>query len=225
MKKFFASIAALMLAASATVASAQAVLNDNSNPIRYGIQLGFNMPTFGESEFSSTIGYNFGATVLYDAQDFIPNSYLRGSILYNRKGTAADLANVVLDNKNYGFSGLTSYLHYLEIPLHFGWAYEFNDDASLLLETGPYFGFRMWGSIRTDQTTINGQVSQPTNGSMGDYYKDLRRFDAGWGVRAGVMLQKKYEITVGYDWGLCDVVPDIAGSNLNLSINATVYFD
>lgn len=237
MKKIFASIAALMLSAIATTASAQAVMVDDSFPWRFGIQLGFNVPTFSESRYSSTIGWNFGATALYDTQDFIPDSYLRGSVTYTRKGTASGLDKITTHDVTYEFSDLTSYLHYFEIPIHFGYAYEVNDMICLMAETGPYFSMRLSGSLRTDDTRAidkNGNhlpdKEGPYSESMKDYYRELRRFDVGWGVRAGVLIDKKYEFTVGYDWGLCDVITKTkinptAGCNLNLSINATVYFD
>ena len=226
MKKILASVAAVILPAIATSASAQAVMNDDSFPWRFGIQLGFNAPTFSESQYSQTIGWNFGATVLYDLQDFIPNSYGRISALYTRKGTAAGLD--VVDNVNgqkYEFEDLTSYLHYLELPIHFGYAYEATDMMCLIAETGPYFAMRLSGSLRTDATRVDGKIENPTNGDMKDYYRSLRRFDAGWGGRAGVLLDKKYELTIGYDWGLGNVINKHTGCNLNLSFNVNVYFD
>lgn len=226
MKKILASVAALMLSAIATTASAQAVMNDDSFPWRFGVQLGFNVPTFSESDYSSTIGWNFGATALYDLQDFIPNSYGRISALYTRKGTAAGMVELNdVRGHSYEFQDLTSYLHYLELPIHFGYAYEASDMVCLLAETGPYFAMRFGGSIRTDATTKDGDKVDPTNGDMKDYYRGLRYFDAGWGVRAGLLIDKKYEFTVGYDWGLGNVVDRHTGCNLNLSINLNVYFD
>lgn len=232
MKKIFASLAALMMSAVVTTASAQAVMYDDSFPWRIGIQLGFNAPTFSESQYSATIGWNMGATVLYDTQNFIPDSYLRGSVLYTRKGTAAGL-DILQDvhSKDYEFKDLTSYLHYLEVPVHFGYAYEIDDLFCVLAETGPYLGMRFTGSLRTDDTkvtengVVNTELSGPTNGDMKDYYRKLRRFDVGWGVRAGVMIDKKYELTLSYDWGLCEAIPHISGGNRNFAINATVYFD
>ena len=233
MKKLFASIAALFVAASVTTASAQAIMNDDSNPWRFGVQLGLNMPTFGESEYSSTIGWNMGATVLYDMQHFIPNTYLRGSVLYSRKGSAAGELTITNDKDIYHFKDATYYLHYLDVPLHFGYAYELNDMFCLFAETGPYLAFRFSGSQRYDvhekwnPTTSKFEKWEQCPDDMADNpgMGDLRRFDIGWGVGAGILIDKKYQLSANYDWGMCDAVPDVTGKNLNFSINLAVFFD
>ena len=221
MKKIFVSLAALVVAAFTTTASAQAIMSDDSNPWRFGIQLGYNVPSFSETQYNSTFGWNMGVSALYDTQNFIPNSYVRASVLYTRKGTDSGLDEI----GSYKFKNLNSHLHYLEVPLHFGYAYEANDLMCLIAETGPYFAFRFSGSIRTDQTWKNNEEIEATKGDLKDYYHDLRRFDIGWGARVGVMFDKKYEVSLGYDWGLCEAIKEVSGPNLNLSINATVYFD
>lgn len=231
MKKIFASIAALLLSAIATTASAQAVMNDDSYPWRFGIQLGFNAPSFSEDQYSATIGWNFGATALYDLQNFIPNSYARASVLYSRKGTS--FGNDLVTPRKMASSPLmltegTCYLHYIEVPLRFGYAYELNDITCLLAETGPYFGLRMWSSLRASDsysTNMVDNLSGPVNAKMKDYYRDLRTFDSGWGIHVGVLLDKKYQFLGGCDWGLRSPVHGVTGRNLNWTISASVYFD
>jgi len=228
MKKLFATIAALFLTAAATTANAQAIMNSgNFGDFRIGIQLGLNVPTFGETRYGSNIGWNFGATAVYDAESFIPNSYLRASVLYTRKGATAGLDEL---EKAYRFEEANYKLHYFEVPVRFGYAYELNDNICLFGETGPYFAMRIGNSQRNDKggkwdgTTYDYSQS-PMNGEMEDYYDDLRIFDVGWGLHGGVIFAKKYQVMAGYDWGLCEAVPDITGSNRNFSVNLTVYFD
>lgn len=222
MKKFFATIAALFLTAAVTTASAQAIMNSGSfGDFRIGIQLGMNVPTFGENQYGANIGWNIGATAVYDTETFIPNSYLRGSLLYTRKGATADLDQI---GGTYKFEGANYKLHYLEVPINFGYAYEVNENLCFLAETGPYFAFRISGSQRNDRAFENG-TEKNLNGSMADYYTDIRRFDIGWGAHAGVVMGKKYQIMAAYDWGMCDLVKDVTGNNRNFSINLTVYFD
>lgn len=230
MKKITVWMAATLLSVLfASSAMAQAILGSNNNDFRYGLQLGMNLPSFGEEQYSNTIGWNVGATVLYNSENFIPNSYCRASLLYTRRGASAGNETLKYKGTDYKLNDATYYLHYLEIPIRFGYAYEFNDMVCGLLETGPYFGFRMAGSLRCDdveQYVGNGyQSTEHINCSMKEYYDDLRRFNCGWGVYAGALIDKKYQCTVGWDWGLCDVVPDVTGLNLNFSINLAVYFD
>ena len=230
MKKLLTSIAALLVSAVVTSASAQAVMYDDSFPWRFGVQLGFNVPSFGESGYNSTIGWNFGATAIYDLQNFIPNSYGRLGVTYTRKG--ANMDDIYYPEKSnplLTFKSPTCYIHYLEVPAHFGWAYELDGmpfDMCIMAETGPYFSFRMWDSQYTeDKVTVSTQGVNIPNYSMEDAFDDLRRFDVGWGIHAGVLLDKKYQFMIGYDWGLCDAVPDVTGGNRNLTFNLSVYFD
>lgn len=230
MKKFFLSMMALLMSAITTSVSAQAIMNDDSFPWRFGIQLGFNVPSFAEDQYSATIGWNFGATALYDLQNFIPNSYARGSVLYSRKGTSFDSDDIKLKERVSPdmLKDGTCYLHYLEMPIRFGYAYELNDITCLLAETGPYFGLRMWSSLRADDSYSLGKGEESLgaiNGKMKDYYKDLRTFDSGWGIHVGVLLDKKYQFLGGCDWGLRSPVHNKTGRNLNWTIGATVYFD
>lgn len=210
-----------------STASAQFIMGDCSENIRYGVQLGFNMPTLAETQYSTTIGYNFGVTAVLDAEDFIPNSYVRGSLLYSRKGSNA--GTEILDSK-YQFTDVNFKMHYTELPVRFGYAFDLGNDFGLLLETGPYFGLRWTSSLRADKVEYlhpdqaNGNVPSK-NCDMKDYYRKLRRFDAGWGLHFGAIFLQKYQLMLGYDWGLCDAVPEITGGNRNLSLNLTVYID
>lgn len=224
MKKFFAQLAAIMLSAIATTASAQAVMMDDSFPWRFGIQLGINAPSLTETQYSSTIGWGFGATALYDLQNFIPNSYARASLLYQRKGASFSKDEAEYQNEKVLLKDGTCYMHYLELPLRFGYAYELNDFTCILAETGPYFGMRLWSSLRADNITPSA-TSAAVNAPMSDYYEDLRRFDAGWGIHVGTLLDKKYQFLIGCDWGLRSPVHGYTGCNLNWTMSASVYFD
>lgn len=222
MKKILSSLVALLMMGVATTANAQAAFAEStSSDYRIGFQLGFNIPTFADSQYGATIGYNLGVTGLLNTEDFIPNSYLRGSVLYSRKGASA--GSVVLDKETI-LTDATYYLHYTELPIRFGYAYEQSSELCILAETGPYVGFRWSGSLRADKYS---KQTNGFNGDMKDLYDDLTRLDWGWGVHAGVLVAGKYQIMAGYDWGLRDVSPKpyLTGGNRNFSINLAVYFD
>lgn len=228
MKRLFTMFAVLFLAATAISARAQAIMNsDRFGDYRLGIQLGFNIPSFGEGPYSGTLGWNLGLTGIYNTEGFIPNSYVRASALYTRKGASASNVYYPADKPKYRFEDATFYLHYFEIPVRFGYAYELlNDDFLVFAETGPYLAFRLTASQRFDKSSsaIDGSDYVAPR-SMKDTFRDLRRFDIGWGVHAGVLFMKKYQASLGYDWGLCDAVPGETGRNLNLNLNVAVYFD
>ena len=225
MKKFFASIAAVLLASVMTQASAQAMFGNSSNDYRIGIQLGGNAPSFADSEFDKTIGWNFGATALLNTENFIPNSYLRGSVLYTRLGASCDKPQLT---KGVVGTNALFHLHYLQVPIHFGYAYDLGNDFCILAETGPGFGMRVGNTLRIDNpVTLERTLVDIDEYGIGDWkpYEDLRRFDVNWGLHAGFCYDQKYQVMLGYDWGLCDIVPDVVGANRNLSLNLVVYFD
>lgn len=227
MKKLLSTVAVIVIAAM-TTASAQAVFSGSNEHMRFGIQLGMNVSSFGHEQYGWLAGWNVGGTVLYNTENFIPNSYLRGSVLYSRKGGSASEDAFVHSGTPIVAHDAVYHLHYLEVPVRFGYAYEMDDDLCLLAETGPYFSFRRGGSFRSENVT--GYTEHRISGRMHKYYDDLRRFDVGWGLHIGAIYMEKYQLTVGYDWGLCDAVPDSktykgTGKNLNLSVNLTVYFD
>ena len=227
MKKFLSSVAVFVIAAM-TTASAQAIFNGSNEHLRFGIQLGMNVSSFGHEQYSWLAGWNVGATALYNSEDFIPNSYVRVSALYSRKGGNADEDVFTYKKSQITARDAIYHLHYIEVPIRFGYAYEMEDDICLMVETGPYLAFRRAGSFRSED--VDGVSEGRISGRMHRYYDDLRRFDIGWGVHVGTIYKEKYQLTLGYDWGLCDAVPDSktylgTGKNLNFSINLAVYFD
>ncbi len=234
MKKLFASVAALFLAATVTTASAQAIFNGSNEHLRFGLQLGMNSSSFGHDQYGWLTGWNFGVTGLYNSENFIPDSYVRASVLYNRKGGDASEDVFQYKNSTVTANDAIYHLHYIEVPIRFGYAYEYNDDLCFMAETGPYFAFRQGGSFRSEDVSVLGgsfvAEDNRISGRMHEYYDDLRRFDVGWGIHVGAIYMEKYQLTVGYDWGLCDAVPDTktykgTGKNLNFGINLAVYFD
>lgn len=230
MKKLCASLVALMMMGVTTTASAQAAFAESTSDIyRIGIQLGGNIPTFSEGEFGATLGWNMGVTALYNTESFIPNSYLSGSFLYTRKGATSDPYNFTDANGKVlqTLNDATYRLHYTEIPIRFGYAYEVNSELCIMAETGPYFGMRWTAHLKADEYIVNGTSTEPKpyDGDMKDLYKDLRRFDCGWGIHTGVFMAGKYRIMLGYDWGVCDVVPEMTGNNQNLSLSLSVFLD
>lgn len=224
MKKLLASIAALLVSMFATSVSAQALFDEAENDYRIGVQLGFNVPSFGEDQFGSTVGWNIGATGLLNTEDFISNTYLRGAVLYTRKGASAGSETV----NGVGFRDVTYYLHYTEIPVRFGYGYDTGNDICLFAETGPYLAMRWTGSFRAKGSTPDGSK---LNCDVKDYYKDLRRFDIGWGLHAGMLYKQRFQVSVGYDWSFSDVIPsasnvsDGVGKNLNLNFNVAVFIN
>lgn len=47
----------------------------------------------------------------------------------------------------------------------------------------------------------------------------LKRFDFGLGLKAGIEFCQKYQLSIGYDWGLTDNIENGSNKNRNLMLS------
>ena len=52
----------------------------------------------------------------------------------------------------------------------------------------------------------------------------MKRFDFGLGLKAGVEFFQKYQVSIGYDWGLLDNIEDSGNKNHNLMLSVGYFF-
>ncbi len=223
MKKIFAFIAILSVATFAFDAKAQLSGIEGMPPYKLGVTMGMNLSNFSGSfpidihadkvinkYYDMTMGFQFGANLMVDASPIIPNTYARGEIKYSQKG-AKWQTNAITEN-------ITT--HYFEIPIHYGYAWFINENLSLMAETGPYFALGFSGVSK--QHTSEYQM--PDVGVFDSFGYRGNRFDIGWGVQAGAMISKNYQVHVAYDFGFINVTKDFL-QNRNLSIGFTWFFE
>lgn len=205
MKKFFAIFAALVVTTFAFNAKAQFSGIEGMPPYKFGATVGLNMPwVSGQSgDYKVSAGLQVGANLILDASELLPNTFARVEAKYSMKGAYAEAGAV----KDY----LT--LHYLEVPVHYGYAWFINEDVTLMAETGPYVALGLSGRNRVP--TPLGDVSSNVFGN---------RFDLGWGVQASVMFAKNYQLHIAYDYGFINISDDLL-QNRNLSIGLTWFFE
>lgn len=98
--------------------------------------------------------------------------------------------------------------YYIEIPIHGGYRYSINDDFSIFGEFGPYLAVGVAGKR-------NGQkiFDQP----------GVKRFDFGVGLGIGAEY-KKFQLRIGYDFGLLKTNDWGGNKNRNLYINLGYMF-
>lgn len=207
MKKFIAIIAALVVTTFAFNAKAQFSGIEGMPPYKFGVTAGFNMPwvsgSYGNTSYEKTAGFQLGANLMLDASELLQNTFARVEAKYSMKGAYCEVNSV----KNH----LT--LHYLEIPVHYGYAWFINDDVSVMAETGPYVALGLSSTFKAESAA--GKASSNAFGS---------RFDLGWGVQASVMFAKDYQLHVAYDYGFINVSDHLL-QNRNLSIGLTWFFE
>lgn len=187
-------IAALMVCGVSTV-SAQV-----EKGLRYGVTAGLNTSTTDADGTKSKIGFHVGARAEYN---FSESLYATASLLYSHKGYKID-----------GWDDYKANAGYLEIPVMAGYRWTLNNGLSIFGETGPYFAFGICGKEKAD-----GYEDADFFGDEG-----AKRFDAGWGIAAGVEYSK-FQIRVGYEFGftkLWDV--DDSAKNRNLMVGVSYMF-
>lgn len=141
---------------------------------------GMNVSSLNGDGFSSRIGFHAGLRITVGAPRVTEGLYVNGAALLSLRGASAE--------------GLTFNPFYLDIPVHLGYKYAFSDDVAVFGECGPFVAIGLFGK------TEGMSVFNDANG--------LKRFEAGLGVRAGVELNRRYVISMGYDGGLTDVIKD-----------------
>lgn len=230
MKKLFAVIATLVVTAFAFNAKAQLSGIEGMPPYKLGITVGMNMPWLSGSgevsvagsdlhtntytgAYKMTTGFQVGANLMVDASELIPNTFARVEAKYSMKGSKSKISYLNhVQEENIS-------THYLEIPVHYGYAWFINDDISLMAETGPYVAFGFSGTCKITQDG----VKKPTAGVF-DGILNGNRFDLGWGVQASAMIAKNYQVHVGFDYGFININKHFL-QNRNISVGFTWFFE
>lgn len=201
MKRFLPLLSFALLVSA--VASAQG--------LRYGVTGGLNFSSFAMDagglsvSTDSRMGFNAGFKMEIGAPFILDGFYFDGEVLLSSKGTK--FRSVV---EEQGVK-TTVRPYYLEIPIHIGYRHTVDKSGNISVfgSFGPYFGIGLFGKSKVTSGNLTEKVD--TFGSGG-----LKRFDFGLGLRAGVELYKRYQVFVGYDWGLVDIAK---GGEDNYRIN------
>lgn len=188
--------------------------------VRYGLTGGMNVSNYAiESDASpfssdSRIGFRAGFRMEIGAPFIYDGFFFMGEVLLSSKGSKLSTTS------NEESVSTTSRPYYLEIPLHVGYHYAFNNSRfGIFGSFGPYFGVGLFG---TNKVTTNDVSSKPDTFSS----DGLKRFDFGLGLRAGVSMFEHYRIYLGYDWGLVNIAQTSGDkvNNRNFYVGAAYMF-
>ena len=215
MKKFFVALVAVLASAMVQRADAQLLDFEGMPPYKLGLTAGLNIPTFSGSGYDYTIGLNAGVDLMLDASDIFDNTFGRAVVRYSMKGaTGPDPMHP--DGPNHEpKTHFTS--HYIEVPIHYGYAWYLDSDWTIMGETGPYFAVGLAGTARPDDETILGSHSF-------FHSHDVSRWDVGWGLQCSLLYDQQWQVHVAYDWGFKNMNDHFLQNN-GLSIGLTLYFE
>lgn len=207
MKKLFAVAFLAVMTISATA--------QDFKKFRFGPTAGLNIATTTQDGVNSRVGFSVGALAEYN---FTDNFFMTGALKFSQKGGKNKVDVLGYTVKNSVNPG------YIELPIHAGYRYSFNDKFSIFGEFGPYIGIGVCGKYKRE---VNGTVTTKYN-YFGDDDDDdsmgAKRFDFGLGVAAGVEYSK-IQARVGYDFGLTKIFEgDGAPKNRNFYIALSYMF-
>ena len=183
----------------------------NFPPYKLGFSIGLNSSAFSADDFQNKSGFNFGVDLMFDASDLINNTYLRTGLLLQRKGAKI---------KDMKFRTV-----YLELPVHYGYAYRVNSNWTVMGETGPYFAFGLGGNCHLAADKEKGTPSYYSKFFSEIYEKQKpTRFDIGWGIAVGGMLNNTHQFMLKYDFGFINM-NDAFQQNRNFQISYSYFFE
>lgn len=177
----------------------------SAGQVRFGVTGGMNVTGITDIEGSeSKIGFNLGLRGEYN---FSKNVYVNAGLLWSMKGV------------KYGDGNVKDNPSYLEIPIAVGGRYFISDGLSIFAETGPYFAVGVCGKSKAETKVGNIESTVKV-----DYFGDdgAKRFDAGWGLRAGVEVNK-FQVHLGYEHGFVNIYDDNC-KNWNFNVGVSYMF-
>lgn len=117
-------------------------------------------------------------------------------------------------------------LSYIELPVNLGYALDLGG-AQLVLGAGPYLGFGLSGKAKYD-VTIAGAGSQSVEEDIefGSGEEQLKAFDYGANLLAGILFENGFMVKANYSLGLANLsnVPQSSFKNNYLGFSLVYFF-
>lgn len=162
----------------------------NREKVRLGVEAGMTVNTIKNyyNDADRKVGFDAGLRV---DVNFTDNIYLGTGLQYMMKGVKS--SGERWESKvNTG---------YLQIPIHVGYRYDFNETIGIFGEFGPFLAIGVNGQEKYEY----GRHSEDYDvfGDPDEGY--AKRFDMGLGLHVGCEIIQHWQVALGYDWGLIDM--------------------
>ena len=159
--------------------------------IRFGGEVGMTVNTIKDFEKGQDRKMGFDAGFRMDV-NFTDNIYLGTGLQYMMKG-------VKVSGRGWDEKVTTGYL---QIPIHIGYRYDFNETIGIFGEFGPFLAVGVNGKTKYDEDGFSedadffGDPDDPNDEGW------AKRFDMGLGLHVGCEIIQHWQVALGYDWGL-----------------------
>ena len=162
----------------------------NREKVRLGVEAGMTVNTIKNAyeDPDRKVGFDVGLRV---DVNFTDNIYLGTGLQYMMKG-------VKTSGKGWESKVNTGYL---QIPIHVGYRYDFNETIGIFGEFGPFLAI----GVNSQKKYESGRQSKDYDvfGDPDEGY--AKRFDMGLGLHVGCEIIQHWQVALGYDWGLIDM--------------------
>ena len=143
---------------------------------------------------------------------------------YNLKPILFLQSGVGIENIAYNDGIDIKNVFYAQLPIHIGYRHIFDNGKVGFIQVGPTLGIGIHGNHGPH---LDGNIGNPADNSpidyFGDYYYGARRFDLELGGRVGIEL-RKFQISVGANYGVTKVFPREGGHNLTVNLGVAYMF-
>lgn len=153
--------------------------------MNYEILAGFNGSYVSDPFKENILGINLGVKASKTIQNWGKSDlYGQAALLFSMKGGKDDndIDALVDDDKRIRSN-------YLELPVHLGYSYSFNDKVAVFVDAGPYVAYGIGGN----------------HFNSDNEYFSLNRFDAGFGYGFGVKFKKRFAISANMNMGFVNL--------------------
>lgn len=138
-------------------------------------------------DVKSKAGFHAGLVAQFDIP--FTNFFIQPELLFTSLGIKEEYQNQK-ENSN---------LNYIQVPIYAGYKINAGLGLNIILGVGPYFGYGISGSDITFMDE-NGHTYKE------DIFKNsFKRFDFGFSAMGGIQYNK-FQVTVGYDLGIVDLM-------------------
>jgi hypothetical protein len=133
--------------------------------------------------------------------------------LYTESGLILSSLPWKSENTYYPKSGIVLQTkatpYYLNIPLRAGFKWNCGRIAKFFVNAGPYLNIGLFGNIKDIQRDVNNEPRPWSNDDPVSYFKYVgsnHRVDWGLGFGTGIELARHYQVSLGYEWGMRDIM-------------------
>ena len=199
--------ASLLLASALPCLAGGSVTNNPDNRPYFGIRLGGEITCPGDvnykyraTEFGLDLWKNGGGVefgVIYN-QPLVCNLYIEPGLKFYYNAYSADL-DALDEYGDYEIGSSYVGKFGLRIPINFGYHFDFTDNLSLAIFTGPELEF---GLSAKEHTKAEGlKMSENLYGEDGIY----NRVDVNWGIGVGLNINRSFYVGLSGDIGLLNM--------------------